>query len=108
MSSHIYKPQNLWVLSLAESQTDALPNSECSRHVLADADPPTEGLETWFIRGGSAGAALYTFRQPGLYAYVSHNLIEAVELGALAHVSVDGTWNDDLMTQVRPPEPIPA
>ncbi len=66
-------------------------------------DPPATGLETWFIRGGSAGAALYTFRQPGVYAYLSHNLIEAVELGALAHVVVQGEWNDDLMTQVQAP-----
>jgi nitrite reductase (NO-forming) len=72
------------------------------------ANPPQTGLETWFIRGGSAGAALYTFRQPGIYAYVTHNLIEAVELGATAHFKVEGTWNDDLMKQVRPPEPIPA
>ena len=28
------------------------------------SDPPAHGLETWFIRGGSAGAAIYTFRQP--------------------------------------------
>jgi nitrite reductase (NO-forming) len=71
------------------------------------ANPPQTDLETWFIRGGSAGAALYTFRQPGIYAYVTHNLIEAVELGATAHFKVEGEWNDDLMTQVRPPEPIP-
>lgn len=71
------------------------------------ANPPQKDLETWFIRGGSAGAALYTFRQPGIYAYVSHNLIEAVELGATAHFKVTGTWNDDLMKQMRPPEPIP-
>ena len=64
------------------------------------ADPPAHGLETWFIRGGSAGAVVYTFRQPGLYAYLTHNLIEAVELGALAHMMVDGAWDDDLMTQV--------
>ena len=68
---------------------------------------PEKDLETWFIRGGSAGAALYTFRQPGIYAYVTHNLIEAVELGATAHFKVEGKWNDDLMKQVRPPEPIP-
>jgi nitrite reductase (NO-forming) len=68
---------------------------------------PETGLETWFIRGGSAGAALYTFKQPGIYAYVNHNLIEAVELGATAHIMVEGTWNDDLMTQVKPPQPIP-
>ena len=70
------------------------------------ADPPAHGLETWFIRGGSAGAAIYTFRQPGLYVYLTHNLIEAVELGALAHVQVEGEWDDDLMTQVVPPSPI--
>jgi len=68
---------------------------------------PETGLETWFIRGGSAGAAMYTFKQPGIYAYVNHNLIEAVELGATAHIMVEGTWNDDLMTQVKPPQPIP-
>src|SRR5260370_15784884 len=70
-------------------------------------NPPQKDLETWFIRGGSAGAALYTFRQPGIYAYVNHNLIEAVELAATAHFQVQGTWSDDLMKQVRPPEPIP-
>src|SRR4051812_21856013 len=70
------------------------------------ANPPQTNLETWFIRGGSAGAALYTFRQPGIYAYVTHNLIEAVELGATAHFKVEGTWNDDLMKQVSPPGPI--
>ncbi|MGE0753309.1 MAG: copper-containing nitrite reductase [Variibacter sp.] len=72
------------------------------------ANPPQKDLETWFIRGGSAGAALYTFREPGIYAYVTHNLIEAVELGGTAHFKVDGKWNDDLMKQVRPPEPIGA
>ncbi|MBX3576339.1 MAG: nitrite reductase, copper-containing [Rhizobiaceae bacterium] len=71
------------------------------------ANPPAKDLETWFIRGGSAGAALYTFRQPGIYAYVNHNLIEAVELGATAHFVVEGDWNDDLMKQVEAPGPIP-
>lgn len=70
------------------------------------ADPPAHGIQTWFIRGGSAGAAIYTFKQPGIYAYLTHNLIEAVELGALAHVVVDGEWDDDLMTQVQAPAPI--
>ncbi len=67
------------------------------------ADPPATDLETWFIRGGSAGAMIYTFRQPGLYAYVSHNLIEAILLGAAAHVNVAGDWNNALMEQVAPP-----
>jgi nitrite reductase (NO-forming) len=70
-------------------------------------NPPERDLETWFVRGGSAAAALYTFREPGIYAYVNHNLIEAVELGAAAHFKVDGKWNDDLMKQVQPPGPIP-
>jgi nitrite reductase (NO-forming) len=67
---------------------------------------PDTDYETWFIRGGSAGAALYKFRQPGVYAYVNHNLIEAVMLGATAHFKVDGGWNDDLMMQVAKPKAI--
>ena len=69
-------------------------------------DKPDTNLETWFIRGGSAGAMAYTFKQPGVYAYVNHNLIEAVMLGATAHVKVEGEWNDDLMMQVAKPAPI--
>lgn len=69
-------------------------------------DKPDTNLETWFIRGGSAGAMAYTFRQPGIYAYVNHNLIEAVMLGATAHVVVEGDWNDDLMMQIAKPGPI--
>ena len=72
------------------------------------SNAPETGLETWFIRGGSAGAATYKFLQPGIYAYVTHNLIEAVELGATAHFKVEGKWNDDLMTQVKAPAEIPG
>ncbi|MEH6631912.1 MAG: copper-containing nitrite reductase [Halopseudomonas aestusnigri] len=64
-------------------------------------DIPGRGHETSLVRGGSAGTFLYTFEQPGVYAYVNHNLIEATELGAVAHVIVDGEWNDDLMKQVK-------
>ncbi|MGB7483320.1 MAG: copper-containing nitrite reductase [Castellaniella sp.] len=67
---------------------------------------PERNLETWFIPGGTAGAALYTFKQPGIYAYVNHNLIEAFELGAAGHVKVEGKWDDDLMKQVAAPGPI--
>ena len=67
------------------------------------ANPPERDLETWFIRGGSAGAAIYEFLQPGVYAYVNHNLIEAVNLGATAHVVVEGDWDNDLMEQVQAP-----
>ncbi|GAB1478717.1 copper-containing nitrite reductase [Paracoccaceae bacterium] len=69
-------------------------------------NPPELDQETWFIPGGTAGAALYTFEQPGIYAYVNHNLIEAFELGAAAHFKVEGDWNDDLMTQVLAPTAI--
>lgn len=69
------------------------------------ADPPAEGLESWVIAAGSAGAFLYTFRQPGTYVYLSHNLIEAALLGALAQVKVDGDWDSDLMMQVKKPSP---
>ena len=70
------------------------------------ADPPQTGLETWFIAGGSAGAALYTFQQPGLYVYLNHNLIDAVMKGAAAHVMVEGEWNNDLLEQVKKAGPI--
>lgn len=67
---------------------------------------PSVDRETWSINGGEAGAAMYTFKQPGIYAYVNHNLIEAIMKGAAAHVSVEGKWNNDLMEQVQKPGPI--
>jgi len=70
------------------------------------ADPPDTNLETWFIPGGSAGAALYTFKQPGLYVYLNHNLIDAVMKGAAAHVVVEGEWDNDLLEQIKKPGPI--
>jgi nitrite reductase (NO-forming) len=69
-------------------------------------DPPATNLETWFIPGGAAGAAPYTFRQPGLYVYLNHNLIDAIMKGAAAHVKVEGEWNNDLLEQLKPPGPI--
>ncbi|MDZ4672930.1 MAG: copper-containing nitrite reductase [Gemmatimonadota bacterium] len=71
-------------------------------------DRPATNLETWFIPGGSASAMLYQFLQPGLYAYVNHNLIEAILLGAAAHVNVTGEWDNNLMEQVAKPGAIPA
>jgi nitrite reductase (NO-forming) len=71
-------------------------------------DPPQTGVETWFVRGGCAVAAMYTFEQPGVYAYVNHNLIEAALLGATAHFVVEGEWNNELMQQVVPPRPSAA
>lgn len=70
------------------------------------ANAPAKDLETWFVAGGSVGVATYTFLQPGIYAYVNHNLIEAAELGATAHVKVEGEWDNDLMMQVSAPGPI--
>lgn len=63
-------------------------------------DRPLTNQETWFVPGGSAVAALYQFKQPGTYVYLNHNLIEAIQMGAAAHVKVDGVWDDDLMQKL--------
>lgn len=70
------------------------------------SDRPATNYETWFVAGGSAVAALYEFRQPGLYVYLNHNLIEAILLGAALHINVSGDWNSDLMEQIQAPRPI--
>ncbi|MEE9157660.1 MAG: copper-containing nitrite reductase [Gammaproteobacteria bacterium] len=70
------------------------------------SDPPLTNRETWFIPGGAAVAMMVEFRQPGLYAYVNHNLIEAFMLGAAAHVQVAGEWDDNLIKQVKKPAAI--
>ncbi len=70
------------------------------------SDPPQTDLETWFIAGGSAGAALYKFVQPGLYVYLNHNLIDAVLKGAAAHVNVEGEWDNDYLEQIKKTGPI--
>jgi nitrite reductase (NO-forming) len=67
------------------------------------SDTPLTSQETWFVPAGAAVAAAYEFHQPGLHVYLSHNLIEAVLLGAAAHMTVEGKWNDDIMTQVKAP-----
>ncbi|MFN0113123.1 MAG: copper-containing nitrite reductase [Paracoccaceae bacterium] len=69
-------------------------------------DAPATDLETWFIRGGSAGAMMYKFLLPGMYAYVNHNLIEAVLLGAVAHFKVEGAWDNRIMEQLEAPHPM--
>jgi nitrite reductase (NO-forming) len=69
-------------------------------------DTPATNLETWFVEGGAAVAMLYQFKQPGMHAYVNHNLIEAILLGAAAHVNVEGEWDNDLMQQIKEPGPI--
>lgn len=67
------------------------------------ADAPATNLESWVIAAGSAGVMMYEFRQPGKYAYLSHNLIEAFLLGAVAQFEVKGTWDNDLMQQMQKP-----
>ncbi len=67
---------------------------------------PTVDRETWHVNGGEAVAATYTFKQPGLYAYLNHDLIQAFMLGGAAHVLVEGEWNNDLMEQVKAPSKI--
>lgn len=69
-------------------------------------DVPLTNQETWFVPGGSAVAALYEFKQPGTYVYLNHNLIQAVQLGALANVVVEGNWDNDLM-EATPAQPTP-
>ena len=70
------------------------------------ANAPQVDGETWFIRGGSAGAVVTKFLQPGIFPYVNHKMIEAFEMGATAHFRVEGPWDDDLMKQVMAPGPI--
>jgi nitrite reductase (NO-forming) len=72
------------------------------------SNPPQTDGETWLVRGGSATAVLYRFLQPGIYPYVNHNMTEALELGAFAHVKVDGKWDNNLMTLVKAPVPMVA
>jgi nitrite reductase (NO-forming) len=72
------------------------------------SNPPQTDGETWFVRGGSAAAVLYRFLQPGIYPYVNHNMTEALELGAFAHIKVEGKWDNKLMTQVKAPAPTMA
>jgi len=58
---------------------------------------PDEGLESWDVVAGGTAAMLYTFQQPGVYAYLNHNLIKAFLYDAKAFVHVNGAWNNELM-----------
>lgn len=59
---------------------------------------PLEGLESWDVVAGGTAAAVYTFRQPGVYVYLNHNLIKAFLYDAKALIHVEGEWDDALMT----------
>jgi len=67
---------------------------------------PDEGLESWNVVPGGTAAAVHTFHQPGLYAYLNHNLIMAFVKDAKAYIHVEGEWNDELMEQTTPPTAI--
>lgn len=69
-------------------------------------DKPATNYESWPVVGGSAVAMIYQFRQPGTYAYLNHNLIEAFAFGAVAQVKVDGKWDDNLLKRINKPEKI--
>jgi len=68
--------------------------------------PPVLDLQTWSIPAGGAVAWMYTFKQPGLYVYLNHNLIKAIMMGDAAHFKVTGKWNNDLMRQIKKPGPM--
>jgi len=67
---------------------------------------PDEGLETWDVVAGGTAAAVYTFEQDGIYAYLNHNLIKAFLYDAKAFIHVTGGWDDELMTQSIAPRPM--
>lgn len=67
---------------------------------------PYTDFETWAIPAGSAAAVMYKFRQPGTYAFLNHNLIEAFDYGAIAQIKVTGNWDSSLMKQIQKPMPI--
>ncbi len=69
-------------------------------------DKPATNYQSWSVAGGSAVAIIYQFRQPGMYTYLDHNLIEAFSFGAMAQIDVKGKWDDDLMKEVSKAGPI--
>ncbi len=67
---------------------------------------PDEGLESWDVVAGGTAAAVYTFKQEGVYAYLNHNLIKAFLFDAKAFIHVTGGWDDELMTNTFEARPI--
>ena len=64
------------------------------------------GVETTVVPAGSVVVAEYTFRYPGLYLLVNHELIRATEKGQAVQIRVEGEEDPDIMTIVSPPGPI--
>ena len=69
---------------------------------------PDEGLESWDVVAGGTAAAVYTFKQEGVYAYLNHNLIKAFLYDAKAFIHATGGWDDELMTNTFPARPMTA
>lgn len=67
---------------------------------------PYTDFETWAIPAGSAAAALYKFREPGTYAIVNHNLIEAMAYGAVGQIKVTGNFDSTLMKVIKKQSPV--
>ena len=64
------------------------------------------GAETAVVAVGSVIAFEYTFRYPGLYLLVNHELIKATEKGQAIQFMVEGEPDPDIMTTVSPTSPI--
>jgi len=69
---------------------------------------PDEGLESWDVVAGGTAAAVYTFQQEGVYAYLNHNLIKAFLFDAKAFIHVTGGWDDELMMNSFEARPMTA
>jgi nitrite reductase (NO-forming) len=64
------------------------------------------GVETTLVPAGSVIAFEYTFKYPGLYLLVNHELIKATEKGQAVQIMVEGEPNPDIMTVVNAPSQI--
>ncbi len=69
---------------------------------------PDEGLESWDVVAGGSAAAVHTFEQEGVYAYLNHNLIKAFLYDAKAFIHVTGGWKDELMMNPFEARPMTA
>jgi nitrite reductase (NO-forming) len=64
------------------------------------------GVETTVVPAGSVVVAEYTFRYPGTYLLVNHELIRATEKGQAVQIEIEGEMDPDIMTVVSPPSDI--
>lgn len=64
------------------------------------------GVETTVVPAGSVVVAEYTFRYPGKYLLVNHELIRATEKGQAVEIIVEGEADPSIITVVSPPSDI--